>query len=116
MNLIPFPGNTITLQIAVTTGASTSIALPATGNSLRVVNDGSNTAFFSVGTGSQTATVPATSNPVNNCTVIMAGEDVMFTIPRDEFKPSGGVHVTYNISAITSTGTATLYVSVGEGV
>lgn len=111
------------LKVAVTTTASTSGALPAIGNTLRVVNDGPNTAFISVGTGSQTATVPATSNPVATCTPILAGEDASFTIANPQAAPSGGgssgnftAPTALNISAITAVGTATLYVSVGDGL
>lgn len=108
MNPLPFSAQSKTLKVSVTTSASTSGALPGVaGNSLRVVNEGPNTAFISIGTTSQTATVPATSSPVATCTPVLPGSDVVFTVPADAVQ---------NISAITATGTATLYVSVGEGI
>lgn len=103
----PFSAQSKTLKISVTNTASTSGALPGAGNTLRVVNEGSNTAFISVGTGAQAATVPDVSTPVATCTPILSGEDAVFSIPASS---------TLNISAITATSTATLYVSVGEGV
>lgn len=107
MNPLPFSGQAKTRSVSVTTTASTSAALPSLGNSLRVISDSANTVsvFISIGAGTQTATVPTTT-PVATCTPVLAGSDVCFSIPND---------AVYNISAITSTGTATIYVSVGEG-
>lgn len=119
MNSIPFPAQAKTLKIAVTATASTSGALPAIGNSIRVVNDGTATAFIDVGTGTRVATVPPTSTPVATCTPILPGEDVTFTIVKPEATASGVGDFTaptaLNISAITAGGSTTLYVSVGEG-
>lgn len=116
---LPFSAQAITLKISVTATASSSGALPAIGNVIRVVNDGTATAFISVGTGSQTATVPATSSPVATCTPILPGEDTVFSIQKPEATASGTGTFTaptaLNISAITAGGTTTLYVSVGEG-
>ncbi len=119
MNSIPFSAQAKTLKISVTGTASVSGALPAIGNSLRVVNDGTATAFIDVGTGSRTATVPATSSPVATCTPILAGEDTVFTVPNPQATPDGAGSFTaptaLNISAITAGGSTTIYVSVGEG-
>jgi hypothetical protein len=119
VNDSPFPTQAKTLKIAVTSTASVSGALPAIGNSLRVVNEGTATAFIDVGTGSRVATVPATSSPVATCTPILAGQDVVFTIVKPEAVADGLGSFTaptvLNISAITAGGTTTLYVSVGEG-
>lgn len=107
MNVQPFNCTALTLPISVTASASTSTALPAKGCVIRVVNEGPNIAFISVGTGTQTATLPnatvtATSTPV------LAGSDVSLSIASD---------ATYNISAICrASGTATLSVQVGEGL
>lgn len=107
MNVIPFSAQSKTLPISVTSSASTSTALPGQGDTLRVVNEGPNVAFISVGAGSQTATLP-NATPTATSTTILPGEDCSFTIPND---------AVYNISAICrATGTATLDVSVGEGV
>lgn len=102
----PFGAQCLTLPISVTSTASTSAALPATGNTLRVVNEGPNVAFISVGTGAQTATLPnatvtATSTPVYP-------GDTSLGIP---------MLAGQQISAVTRVGaTATLSVQVGEGI
>lgn len=104
---IPFSIQAKTLEIDVTSTASTSIALPGQGNSIRIVNEGPNIAFVSVGAGAQTATLPSTSAPTATSTPVLNGEDSMFTIPNDQI---------YNISAICESGqSATLDVQVGEG-
>lgn len=104
----PFGAQQKTLPISVTSTASTSTALPGVAaNVLRIINLGPNKAFFSVGTGTQTATLP-NATPTNTSTPILSGTDVTFTIPNDAIQ---------NISAIcASTETATLYVQVGEGL
>jgi hypothetical protein len=108
MALIPFSVQSKTLPISVTSTASASTALPGVaGNSLRVVNEGPNVAFVSVGSGAQTATLP-NATPTATSTPILPGTDCTFTIPNDAI---------YNISAICrASGTATLDVQVGEGV
>lgn len=103
---IPFSAQSKTKPISVTDTASSSTALPGQGNTLRVVNEGPNDAFISVGSTAQTATLP-NSTPTATSTPVLAGSDVSFTIPADSV---------LNISAICrSGGTATLDVSVGEG-
>lgn len=109
---IPFNAQALTLPISVTSTASTSTALPNIGNSVRIVNEGPNVAFISIGTGAQTATLPnatvtATSTPV------LAGTDITLSIP---YTPTTS-GLTLNISAICrASGTATLDVQVGEGL
>lgn len=102
---LPFSGQALTLPVSVTTTASTTTALASLGNQIRIVNEGPNHAFVSIGVGSQTATLPnatatATSTPV------LAGEDVVFSIPNSAI---------LSFSAITRSGTATLYIQCGEG-
>lgn len=105
--ITPFSGQAKTLPISVTSTASTSAALPSIGNSLRVFNEGPNDAFIAVGAGTQTATLP-NATPTATSVVVPAREDLTFTIPNDQV---------YNISAICrASGTATLDVSVGEGI
>lgn len=105
--LRPISAQCLTLPISVTATASTSAALPAKGNTLRVVNEGPNIAFISVGSGSQTATLPNATATVTS-TPVLPLSDVSFTIPADAI---------YNISAICrAAGTATLSVEVGEGL
>lgn len=106
INVQPFSAQAKTLDISVTASASTSTALPAQGNTLRVVNEGPNVCFVSIGSGTQTATLPSSSVPVATCTPLMPG-DTSLTIPGD---------AVYNISAICrASQTARLSVQVGEG-
>lgn len=93
------------LPITVTSTASTSAALPAAGKSIRIVNEGPNIAFISVGSGTQTATLP-NATPTATSTPVMPG-DTSLSIPGDAI---------YNISAVCrASQTATLTVQVGEG-
>lgn len=114
MNQNPFTGQAKVLKVSVTVTASSSAALPATGNVIRIVNEGTNTLFASIGTGSQTATVPATSSPVATCTPVLSGQDAVFSIPYTA--DTTQTPTPLNFSLITATGTATAYISVGEGV
>lgn len=101
-----FTATSKTLPISVTATASASVALPGQGGTIRVVNEGPSHAFISVGSGSQTATLP-NATPTATSTPVMAGEDVTFSIPNT---------AVLNISAICrASGTATLDVQVGEG-
>jgi hypothetical protein len=110
MQLDIFPCRTPTLAIAVTATSSTSAALPGSGRIVRLVNEGPNNCYVSIGSGSQTATVPPTSDPVATCSVVLAGEDLIFSIPQNGTTP-------LNIAAICrATATATLLVQVAEGV
>ena len=107
-----FSAQAKTMSVAVTASASASTALPSGGDSIRIYNEGPNTAFVSIGEGAQTATLPATSgaSAVATCTVVGAGIDAVFSIAS---LPGG---TPLNISAICrAAGTATLDVSVGEG-
>lgn len=106
MNIQPFPCRSLTLPVSVTTTASTSAALPCAGSVLRLVNEGAVMCFVSVGSGTQTATLPnatftATSTPV------LPGSDIVLSIDPT---------AVLNISAITRSSTATLHAVVGEGV
>lgn len=102
----PFNATALTLPVNVTSVASTSAALPAKGNSVRIVNEGPNVAFISIGAGAQTATLPNAS-PTATSTPVMPG-DTTLSIPNDQI---------YQISAICrASGTATLSVQVGEGL
>lgn len=106
MNLNPISAQAKTLPITVTSTASSSAALPAAGNTLRIVNEGPNVAFISVGSGSQTATLPNATPTATSFPVVVG--DTSFTIPNDQI---------YNISAICRSGqTATLDVNVTEGI
>lgn len=106
MNVQPFPCACLTLPITVTTTASTSTALPIQGEVVRLINEGANAAFVSIGSGTQTATLPnATSTRTS--TPILPGTDITLSIPAD---------AVYNISAITRQGATTLHAQVGSGL
>lgn len=105
MNVQPFNCQTKTLPISVTTTASSSVALPAAGGVVRLVNEGANICFVSIGAGSQVATLP-NSTPTATSTPVLPGSDMTLSIPSDS---------AYNISAITRASTTTLHVQVGEG-
>lgn len=93
------------IGLACTAAASTSAALPGQGATIRIVNEGPNAAFLSIGAGAQTATVP-TGTALGACTAFPVG-DVTLTIPADQV---------YNFSAICrATQTAQLNIYVGEG-
>lgn len=101
-----FSAQSKALPVSVTATASASAALPNAGNTIRIVNEGPNVAFISVGSGSQVATLP-NSTPTATSTPVLSGSDVSFSIPND---------AVLNISAICrASGTAVLTVSVGEG-
>lgn len=105
--LIPFSALVKTLDLSVTSTASASGALPSTGNQVRIVNEGPNVAFVSIGAAAQTATLPATSSAVATCTPVMPG-DTTLTIPDSA--------TVLNVSAICRAGqTARLSIAVGEG-
>ena len=106
MQTLPFSATSLTLPIAVTATASASTALPGKGCSIRIINEGPNIAFVSIGAGAQTATLP-NATPTATSTPVLAGTDITLSIPND---------ATYNISAICrASGTATLDIQVGEG-
>ena len=108
-----------TLPISVTSTASTSAALPAIGNSIRLVNEGSSICFVAVGVTSQTATLP-NATPTATSVPILPGEDCVFAIPNPQGTPAGDGTFTaptpLNISAVCrAAATTTLLVQVSEG-
>ena len=107
----PFTAQASAYGISVTATASTSQALPSIGNVIRLVNEGPNNCYVSIGTTAQTATVPGTglANKTVTSTPILAGSDVTFCVPSTT--------TALNISAICrSSATATLIVQCGEGL
>lgn len=95
------------MAVSVTSTASVAVNLPGKGNTIRMVNEGPNNAYFAIAASNPVATVPTTT-PLSTCTPILAGEDLSLTIPADQ---------TYMISAICrATQTAILVMQVGEGV
>lgn len=105
---LPFDSKTRTLSIAVTSTASTSIAMPGQGGTVRIVNEGPNIAFVSIGTGVRTAVLPSAVTPAGSSTPVLASSDISLSIPSD---------AVLNVSAICrAAGTATLTIQVGEGI
>ena len=118
--LRPFPCDAFTLPISVTSTASSSTALPAVGNTIRLINEGPNDCFVSIGTGTQTATLP-NATATRTSVPVLAGTDITLTIEKPEATSSGSTTYTaptaLNISAICrASGTATLDVQVAEGI
>lgn len=93
----PNSAGTVTVAATATSG-STRVALVGSGSNLLVQNAGTSVAFFEVGTSSGTAAV-ATGLPIQ--------PGMALTLRRDP-------QATHAI-AITSSGTATVYVTTGEG-
>lgn len=110
-----FSARTAATSVSVTSTASTSAALPGVGDVVRIVNEGPNICFVSIGTGSQTATLPS-GTAAATCTAVLAGSDVIFSVPNPG-TPATGSPTPLNISAICrASGTATLTVQVGTGL
>lgn len=109
-----FPLRALTLAIACTSTSSTSQALPSLGGTVRLVNEGPNNCYVSIGSGAQTATLPPTSSPVATCTPVLAGEDVVLSIPNNVGGP--GDLTPLNIAAVCrASQTATLIVQCAQG-
>jgi len=104
---IAFSAQSKTLPVSVTATASDSAALPGKGSTVRIVNEGPNVAFVSIGTGAQVATLP-NATPTATSTPVLPGTDISLTIPAA---------AVLNVSAICrASGTATLDIQVGEGL
>jgi hypothetical protein len=106
MSDILFPANAPSMLVSASTTASTSVPLPSQGNSLRIVNEGPNNAYISVGSGIQTAAVPSVTANASSVP-ILAGTDIVLSIA-----PLFQIN---QISAITLVGTASLQVSIAPG-
>jgi hypothetical protein len=109
-----FPVDAQCYSISVTNSASTSQALPASGDSIRFVNEGTAIVYVSVGSGTQTATVPVAgvAAKTRTCTPILPSTDVSFSLAS-----FAGASTPLNISAIAAVaGPTLLNVMVGQGV
>lgn len=107
MYQLPFIITSPAISLSATASALAAVALPTTGNAIRIVNEGPNIVFVSIGSSSVLATVPSAS-ATQTSTPILVGVDTIFSrqIDRDLF-----------ISTICrSAGTATLTVQCGEGL
>lgn len=106
--MVPFTAQAKALDVSVTSTASTSIALPAVGSAIRIVNEGPNICFVSIGVAAQTAVLPHSSVPTNTSTPVPPGDYCLSIPPTD---------TALNFSAICRSGqTARLTVQVGEGI
>jgi hypothetical protein len=105
--MILLSANALCMKVAVTASASASVPLPATGVNVRLVNEGPNTCYISVGVGAQTATLPGTT-PARTCTPVLVGEDISLGL-QDTVQVN-------QISAICASGTTTIDVQVGGGI
>lgn len=114
---LPFSIPCLSKPVSVTDVASSSAALPAVGNQLRIVNEGPNVCFIAVGTTAQTATLPNSTPTVTSIPVYL-GETVL-TLPKPEAVAALNTYTAptaLNISAICRSGqTSALTVQVGEG-
>ncbi len=108
MNSNPFSAQSKTLPISVTdsSGTSSSTAMPAVGSCVRLVNEGPNVCFVSIGVGAQVATLP-NSTPTATSTPVLAGEDLILGVPA--------VSGLFIAAICRASGTALLDVQVGEG-
>lgn len=103
--MFPFNARSNTFKIDVTATASTTKAIDM-GNTIRIVNIGTKTAYVSIGNGSQEATLPSTT-AARTCDCIPAGSDIIMNLSY----LAGGSGI--NISAIcAATETTTLIVSI----
>ena len=99
-------GNTVTF-IAATSAPTPVQALSTTlgGNQYRVVNAGSTLVFMGVGTTSANATANAVVVSSTQAAIpLLAGTDEIITFPPNAW-----------FTGITSSGTATVYVTPGDG-
>lgn len=101
----PFTASAPAIRVNATTTASASVNLPSRGEVIRIVNEGPNNAYVSIGPSTQTATVP-TGTAASTATVVLANSDTTFSLPDFDKQ---------QISAICATGTAALDVQVGNG-
>lgn len=94
--------------VAATDAALTAVALPASdGNSIRVVNESTDIAFFAVGASTVLATLPTTGAGTRTCTPVLPGQEVIM-----RRNPISEIFIS---TICRSTKTATLTVQVGEG-
>lgn len=98
------------MSVAVTTAALSAQPLPPAKScqTIRIVSLSTNTvaAFVSIGSDAVVAAVPTTTPTRQGC-IILPGSDNTFRIQPDQDT---------HISTICASGTATLYVYVGEGM
>jgi hypothetical protein len=90
---------------ANTTTGATPVQLAGGGNVIRIVNEGPNIAYISVGHNFQAATVPGVL-ATNTCCPVLPFSDVSFFAPH-----SGSLQ----LAAVTAIGSAVLNIQLGTG-
>jgi hypothetical protein len=100
MSLEAFTLNGATIALSATSSTPTPTAFTPSNGRVRVYNAGSVIAFLRSGIGSSDGTATTSHTP------IAPGAVESFGVPANHT----------HISAITSSGTATVYVTVGDGV
>lgn len=104
--MFPFIAGSKTFKIDVTsTSASKAIDSCST---IRIINEGYETVFISIGDGLQTATIPTTS-AVKTCDPILAGEDIVLSV--SQLLVGAGLQI-----AAICEGSSKLYISMGDGM
>lgn len=105
-NLFAFGGNTYRLDLSTT---SDSLAIPdmnlPEGKTVRVYVEGTGPAFIAFGPSTVTAAIAAADGNANGIP-LAGGRESGFTVRN------GATH----IAGITATGTASLYITVGDGI
>lgn len=104
---IPFtPGDSVALSV---TAASARVALPNPSSGSRTIMLtealGLEIAFVAVGDNTVTAVIPTNATPVNGYAVLPGSKEPITVGP-------GQTH----LAAITASGTATLYITSGDGI
>lgn len=92
---------------ATTSSGGTSTLLDSVGSSIRVVNHGPDDAYFSVGDGAQTATVPAGGVAVATCAAVLAMSDITLGLKIS--------NAPKQFACRTNSGTAELDVFISDG-
>lgn len=100
-----FSAQSKTITFSATTSAPTPKQMPNSGNSLRVVNEGTVAVFIAVGDTAATAIATLPTDGSSTSCYVAANADVVFSIPADTAK---------FVSAITRSGAATVEFYAGE--
>ena len=113
-NNIAFQVQGKTTRINVTTTANTvAILSDSPANQLRIHNGTAAEVFIRIGTAStDDAVIPVAGTPAYG-TILHNNQTVIFTAPR---QATNSASTTLFVSAIIATGTATVYVTPGEGL
>jgi hypothetical protein len=96
------------ITVSVSATASSAAALPAgDGNTVRVVNESADIAFFALGDSDVEATLPTTGAGTRTCTPVLPGEEAFM-----RRNPATDTHISA-ICRAAKTATLTVHVDVG---